>query len=354
MGIQETIKISPKDIDIRLNQGVLNKWYPVHASWAVRKQPVGITRLSEKIVLWRGDDGQVRAIEDRCPHRGARLSLGWNKNESIACWYHGFELDGSGTITDVPAVDDCPLISLKCLKSYPVKEHHGAIFLFFGDAANVEPTELELPEQLNSDAFSNFLVTAKWNCNYRYAAENVLDPMHGVYLHGESHSMAEGEKRAVFHARKTDTGFVFEKKGQTGVNFDWTEFGSTGVDWMRLALPYGKEGGPGGSFGIIGMVTPVDEVHSQVFFWRTREVQGWERGMWRLLYKNRLEKLHWNVLAQDELVLNTMNDDAREHENLYQHDMGLSILRTTLRRDVKVQLTALAKFEAENMSQAAV
>ncbi len=50
------------------------QWYPILSSWEVSSNPIGITRLEEQIVLWRDDKGQIHALEDRCPHRGARLS----------------------------------------------------------------------------------------------------------------------------------------------------------------------------------------------------------------------------------------------------------------------------------------
>ena len=211
-----------------------------------------MTRLGDQIVLWRDKEGQVHALEDRCPHRGARLSLGWNLGGSVACWYHGIEIDGGGTVTKVPAVSNCPLEGQKCVKSYPVEEHAGAIFLWFGDDAHKEPAPLVLPEELVGEEYASFLCMSNWKCNYQYAIDNVMDPMHGAYLHATSHSMAEGDKQADMRVRKTETGLMFEKVGQRDVNFDWVELGETGCLWMRLAIPYKKKFGPGGNFGIIG------------------------------------------------------------------------------------------------------
>lgn len=75
-----------------LDLGLRDQWYPVLASWEVSANPVGITRLGENIVVWRDEAGQLYALEDRCPHRGARLSLGWNLGDRVACWYHGVEV----------------------------------------------------------------------------------------------------------------------------------------------------------------------------------------------------------------------------------------------------------------------
>ena len=247
----------------RLNVGVRGYWYPVLPDHRVADVPVGLTRLGDKLVLWRDADGTVHALEDRCPHRGARLSLGWNLGDRIACWYHGVEVGGDGKVAAVPAVGDCPLAQRGAIKTYAVEERHGAIFVYFPVADETAPP-LDLPEQLEGEEYSSFLCTAHWKCNYRYAVDNVMDPMHGAYLHATSHSMADGDKRAEMSTRHTETGFVFEKTGQAGVNFDWVEWGETTALWMRLEIPYRPKFGPGGPFGIIGFATPLDAENTMV------------------------------------------------------------------------------------------
>lgn len=327
-------------IEALLSTGLRNLWYPVLASAYLKDTPLGITRLGENVVLWR--EGQsVHALEDRCPHRGARLSLGRNLGNRIACWYHGVEVKADGVVATVPAVDSCALVGKQVVRRYPTQEKHGAIFIYLGDALHPEPPALELPEQLASPEWSSFLCTARWKCNYRYAIDNVMDPMHGAYLHAESHSMAEGDKSAQFRIRTTENGLIFEKLSQQNVNFDWVEWGENGAHWMRLAIPYQGKYGPGGPFYIIGFATPVDAAHTQVFFWRCRKVQGWQRDVWRFLYRNRLEGLHWAVLEQDHELLEGMAPDARSREFLYQHDAGLARVRKQLEMRAREQLRKL-------------
>jgi len=337
--------ITQEMINQRVNVGLQNLWHPVLPSWAITNDPVGITRLSENIALWRDNDGNVHAIEDRCPHRGARVSLGWNLGDRIACWYHGIEMDGDGVVVQVPAVEKSPMVGKKLIKSYPVREIHNAIFLYFGDESHPDPPELELPDELVGEEYSNFLCTARWNCNYRYAIDNVMDPMHGAYLHAVSHSMAFGDKSAEMQIVETNSGLIFEKVAQRDVNFDWVEIGETGALWMRLAIPYRKSAGPGGSFYIVGFATPVDEEHCQVFFWRTRKVTGWQKDVWRFLYRNRLEKLHWDVLEQDRVVLQEMTSNARDSEMLYEHDQGIASVRRILKQKAEDQLKSLVTAE---------
>ncbi len=336
-----------------LATGIRDLWYPVVPSWQVQSAPIGITRLGERIVVWRDAQGQVHALEDRCPHRGARLSMGWNLGDRVACWYHGIEINGAGTVKLVPASANCPLEGKSCVKSYPVQERAGAVFLWFGVHAGSAPAPLQLPEELVSGEHAHFLCMSNWTTSYRYAIDNVMDPMHGAYLHATSHSMAEGDKRSEMQIRKTPTGLIFEKVGQRGVNFDWVELGDTGCMWLRLAIPYQQKYGPGGSFGIVGFATPVDAEHCQVYFWRTRKVTGWQRNVWRFMYRNRLEGLHWTVLEQDRVVLESMADNAREREFLYEHDVGLARVRRMLEKRAAEQAKAQAKARADTQAQAA-
>jgi len=339
-----------RDTQHILATGIRDLWYPVAPSWQVQNAPIGITRLGERIVLWRDSQGVVHALEDRCPHRGARLSLGWNLGDNVACWYHGVQVDGSGVVKLVPASANCPMEGKTCVKSYPVQERAGAVFLWFGVDPAAEPALLNLPEELTSDEYSHFLCMSNWKTSYRNAVDNVMDPMHGSYLHASSHSMAEGDKQAEMRVRKTPTGIAFEKVGQRGVNFDWVELGDTGGMWLRLAIPYQKKYGPGGNFGIVGFATPVDEHNCQVYFWRNRKVQGWQRNVWRFLYRNRLEGLHWDVLEQDRWVLESMPEDAREHEFLYEHDVGLVRVRRIMEKRAAEQAKVRAALQAARAS----
>ena len=334
-------KVLKQEIENQFEKGLLNLWYPVLPSWALGDTPIGITRLSRNIVLWRDREGHVHALEDRCPHRGARLSLGWNLGDRLACWYHGVEVGSNGKVEKVPAVENCSMEGKKTTQSYPVTEIKDAIFLYFSDAAHSDPPKLVLPNELAGKEFGHRLCTATWKCNYIYAVDNVMDPMHGAYLHAKSHSMAFGDKTAKMRIRRTATGLSFEKIGQRDINFDWVEVGFTGGMWLLLSIPYRKNAGPGGSFYIVGYVTPIDEEHTQVFFWRTRKVQGWKRDVWKFMYKNRLEGLHWDVLEQDRVVLENLSPNARDFEGLNVHDVGLTRVRHLMKEMVTEQLSQL-------------
>ena len=127
--------------------GLENYWYPVMLSLSLKTKPLALQLFGRDIMFMRNGN-KIVALEDRCPHRGARLSLGWNLGDRVACWYHGVEVNGSGTVINVPAVPSCPLEGKTCVKSYPAQEHAGAVFLWFGDDAHKEPAPLLLPDEL--------------------------------------------------------------------------------------------------------------------------------------------------------------------------------------------------------------
>jgi phenylpropionate dioxygenase-like ring-hydroxylating dioxygenase large terminal subunit len=74
----------------------LDHWHPLLPSQQLRKQPVGVRLLGRDIVLFRGEGGQVGALEDCCPHRRMRLSLGCIVGGRLQCPYHGWTFDCTG------------------------------------------------------------------------------------------------------------------------------------------------------------------------------------------------------------------------------------------------------------------
>jgi phenylpropionate dioxygenase-like ring-hydroxylating dioxygenase large terminal subunit len=333
------VNVQLDPVDAVLEVGLKDLWYPVCPSSFVKDSPISIRRLGYKIAIWRDQAGQVHALEDHCPHRGAPLSLGVNLGDRLACPYHGVEVRCDGTVTRVPGSPGCKLEGSRPARMFHAAESNGAIFLY--NASNPildEAPPLQLPEELTSPEWSSFLCYTEWGGDYRYVVDNVMDPMHGVFLHKQSHTMSEGENTAEFQIRDIPNGFCFEKKGQRGVNFDWTEWMDLGIHVMRLEIPYPKTGGPGGNFTIIGSYTPINNRAAGVFHWRCRKVSGWQRDTWRFLYKNRLEERHWNVLEQDRVAVENMEPDANKREHLYAHDMGIVRLRRHLRNLAKAQI----------------
>lgn len=329
-------------IDDLVNGGLLDQWYAVAKSVQVKPgRPHAVKALGRSLVLWRDASGALKCLEDYCPHRGARLSRGEVLGDNIACRYHGVTLDGTGTIVRVPAMPDCPMEGRRPVESFPVAESCDAIFVYFASAAKPVAEPLVLPEELTDPEWTGILCVSPWACNYRYALDNLADPMHGSYLHADSFTLAFGAKQDTMKIERNATGFVVSRVGQQGENFDWTEMVTeSAAPYCRLDIPYPAAAGPGGPFRIIGFTTPVDDDNCLVFFWRMRRASGLAREVWRFMYRAVLEGRHWHVLEQDRAVLEAMPPDARKREMLYQHDVGVARIRQSLVNKAKAQLAA--------------
>jgi phenylpropionate dioxygenase-like ring-hydroxylating dioxygenase large terminal subunit len=124
---------------------VRNAWYV--AGWAhdLTTEPLAETILSENVVLWRGEDGKPRAAENVCPHRFLPLSQGRVRGNDLQCGYHGLTFDGAGTCIDAPTQDAPPA---NCqIRSYPVHENMGMIWIWMGDPALADTADIyDLPE----------------------------------------------------------------------------------------------------------------------------------------------------------------------------------------------------------------
>jgi nitrite reductase/ring-hydroxylating ferredoxin subunit len=81
------------------------RWFPVmRLEELVPRHVAQSELLGQEIALWRADDGRVNAWENRCPHRGVRLSIGQNTGADLRCRYHGWRFaSGDGRCTHIPA-----------------------------------------------------------------------------------------------------------------------------------------------------------------------------------------------------------------------------------------------------------
>jgi phenylpropionate dioxygenase-like ring-hydroxylating dioxygenase large terminal subunit len=162
---------------------IRNQWYVVLESDEVAGQPVGVTRLGEKMVFWRDQDKVVHTAVDRCPHRGAALSLGKIQNGHLQCPFHGFEYDPTGRCVLIPANGRNGIIpNAMQLQTYPTHEAYGLIWIWWG---NPSPEELPKPTFFDNldDSFYYGSVHDPWEAHYSRVIENQLDVVHLPFVH---------------------------------------------------------------------------------------------------------------------------------------------------------------------------
>jgi phenylpropionate dioxygenase-like ring-hydroxylating dioxygenase large terminal subunit len=168
---------SPNAFDLRRVGAHPDYWYPVAWSDELKVgKALGRRFAAEPIVLYRGKSGRLFALEDRCAHRQVPLHLGVVKGDEIKCHYHGWSYDHSGRCVSVPYLGSERLPN--GVRSYPVREVDGLIFVFPGDLAFAES---RLPTGLGSSQRKDYK-TRRLNrevaCHYTFMHENLFDMNH--------------------------------------------------------------------------------------------------------------------------------------------------------------------------------
>ena len=111
-------------------------WHPVAMSAAL--EPGAITSaklLGMELALWRGSDGVVHAWEDRCPHRGTRLSVGRFVGDGIVCAYHGWRFEADGHCSSIPALPAFTPPAKACATAFKAVERYGLVWVCLGNPA---------------------------------------------------------------------------------------------------------------------------------------------------------------------------------------------------------------------------
>lgn len=167
-----------------------NCWWVAAFSDEVGGQLLGRWLLDTPVLLYRTSAGRAVAIEDRCPHRSAPLSLGCLRGDNVECGYHGFTFAPDGACVRVPSMASVP--SALRVRSFPVTEQFPFIWVYLGDPdrlSSVPPAPVL--DWTEDKSFSFVKGRMKWAVNYMLLKENVLDLTHFGYVHAKSFKITD-------------------------------------------------------------------------------------------------------------------------------------------------------------------
>jgi phenylpropionate dioxygenase-like ring-hydroxylating dioxygenase large terminal subunit len=190
-----------------------NYWYPVAIADKVKDQPVAVTLLDQKLVLYRSEAG-LTAASDLCLHRGVPLSMGWCEKGNIVCKYHGFRYNHEGQCVDIPAHPGAAIPPKLRLQTYLVKELYGLIWVCLsGKPANALPEisqwddaayQNAIPDPLDLDAAAGRQL------------EGFLDVAHFAWLHHETFGDRKNPTVPNYPVEPTPTGLHIEYRSTVG------------------------------------------------------------------------------------------------------------------------------------------
>lgn len=175
---------------------IKNAWYV--AGWGheiTGDKPIARTLLNEPVVMYRKQDGGIVALEDRCCHRLAPLSIGRIEGDELRCMYHGLKFDGAGKCTDIPGQERIPP-AMK-VRAYPIVEKQKLVWIWMGDPALARESDIIDWPYLDSPDWSYKPSYLHYKANYLLIIDNLLDFSHLSFVHENTiGSMSLAETRA--------------------------------------------------------------------------------------------------------------------------------------------------------------
>jgi phenylpropionate dioxygenase-like ring-hydroxylating dioxygenase large terminal subunit len=161
---------------------VRNAWYVAAWSHELAADDVfARTLLGRPIVFYRSTERGVVALDDRCVHRAAPLSMGRREGDNLRCMYHGLLFAPDGRCVEVPNQQRVP--ESFCVKSYPVLERQQLVWIWMGDAALADTSKVPDMHWLDDAAWRAKPAYIHYDANYLLILDNLLDFSHLTYVH---------------------------------------------------------------------------------------------------------------------------------------------------------------------------
>jgi phenylpropionate dioxygenase-like ring-hydroxylating dioxygenase large terminal subunit len=163
-------------------------WFAVAMSDEIKPGEVkSLHYFGTEFVVWRGENGQVSAVDPFCPHLGAHLGVNSEViGNDLRCPFHHWSFNGDGAVTDIPYTKLIPpKLKRSCLSTWPVEEVDGVIFTWYHPRREAPKWEVaRLPECPDGDWI--LAETHDWiiNIHCQEITENGQDHAHFGAVHG--------------------------------------------------------------------------------------------------------------------------------------------------------------------------
>jgi len=162
---------------------VRNAWYAAGWIEELTEKPRAIRMLDRPLVLFRAGDGTPVAMDDRCPHRFAPLSLGEIRDGALMCRYHGLRFDQRGNCIHNPFGKDNKAPAAVRVRTYPVAIRYGMIWVWMGEEERADEKLLPVVPFLDDGDFAVARGYLNVAAHYELVTDNLLDLTHAQFLH---------------------------------------------------------------------------------------------------------------------------------------------------------------------------
>lgn len=166
---------------------IFNNWDIVAKGWYIvcpsKEIPQGKAKsfniCGQKIIIFRGEDKQIRALDAYCPHLGTDLAIGKVDGNLIRCFFHHWAFDGDGKCQDIPCQTKIPQKAK--LQGYLTDEKYGFIWVYPDTTAPEGVAEFD--ELRNKSLVTTSDKPFERNCHHHICMMNGIDAQHLKTVH---------------------------------------------------------------------------------------------------------------------------------------------------------------------------
>jgi len=195
---------------------VENIWYAAAWEWEVADADSKLARTicEVPLVFYKTERGKYVALDNRCCHRSAPLSLGRIEGECLRCMYHGMLFNAEGKVVQIPGQEH--IADTMRVRSYPLEERGGMLWIWMGDPEQADPAlihdfaPLSEPDKWRGFDKQSYL---HYDANWLLIVDNLSDFSHVAFVHtttlGGSEEYAYETK--IENLEKLDNGYRTER-----------------------------------------------------------------------------------------------------------------------------------------------
>ncbi|HKY62323.1 MAG TPA: aromatic ring-hydroxylating dioxygenase subunit alpha [bacterium] len=304
---------------------VPDHWYIVARANELRPGDMKeIVFSKQSIALYRGQDGEYRAIENRCAHRSLKLTTGVVEGCNLICQYHGWMYNGDGRLIGVKHDRfGHELLNLR-IRSYPVAVSDGLVWMFPGDSKKANQTPIPaLPEMGSGSGWSHYVREYRWQCHHSMVIDNLCDLSHG-YLHRRTRPFGYDARLTRYQSGADDVTIEYQVRigdsklmnalfdrrqmpsGSLLLKCDYPYFWSWTDDYIKIFVSFIPVDERTTHFFMVGLVRPMNFPYT-----------GWKLPKWameavvRYLSPLELDK----IMKEDQAALSWEIDAYERHWN---------------------------------------
>jgi phenylpropionate dioxygenase-like ring-hydroxylating dioxygenase large terminal subunit len=193
-------------------------WYIIAESQELKlNQVISRSLMDEWIAVFRGNDGKVSALQDKCLHRTAQISRGKVIDGKLQCPYHGWTYNQQGEVVHIPSMGSTFKQGSKCARTYQVLEEDDYIYIKLS-AEYPELKPFRMPSY-GDKGYTTIRLQNLFKNNVTNCAENFVDIPHTTFVHPKIFRDAKHEKFGALIQRE-DGRVKVTYKNETK-NFGW-------------------------------------------------------------------------------------------------------------------------------------